>query len=359
MVAAVKEEIYGEIRDVSFSASMHTVMGLDADGRPLTACITYADNRATEQAVRIRTEMEGSAIHDRTGTPAHPMSPLAKLLWFRERDVDTFGRTAKWVSFMEYLFYRLFGEYVMDYSIASATGLFNLQNLNWDYGVLEMLSLSEKKLSRPVLTTHVVEGLNPEYVERLGLEPGTPFVVGANDGVLANLGVWATEPGVVACSIGTSGAVREITARLRLDDGGRLFRYALTEDRWVVGGPINNGGIALGWLRDGLFPDLGDAAEEQGRDPYELMEELAGEVPAGSESLIFLPYLTGERAPQWNADASAMFFGLTLHHRREHLIRAVMEGVIYQMYGVALASEKVSGESREIRATGGFARSAL
>jgi gluconokinase len=359
VVREVKKENHGEISGVSFSAAMHTLMGLDADGRPLTASITYADNRATEQATRLREATEGPAIHRRTGTPIHPMSPLTKLLWFRERDADTFNRAAKWVSIKEYVFYRLFGEYVVDYSIASATGLFNLENLDWDGGVLAMLRLPVEKLSRPVPTTHVVEGLKPEYAGRLGLDRGTPFVVGANDGVLGNLGLGATEPGEVACSIGTSGAVREVVSRPQVDDELRLFCYALTEDRWVIGGPINNGGIALQWTQDGLCPDLGAVAREQGRDPYDLMGEMAGGVPAGSEGLIFLPYLMGERAPHWNADVSAVFFGLTLQHRREHLIRAVMEGVIYQLHSVALALKDVTGEPREIRATGGFARSAL
>lgn len=349
----------GGVSSVSFSASMHTLIGLDADGRPLTASITYADNRAAEQAAWVREKMDGADIHRRTGTPVHPMSPLAKLLWFRERDARTFDRVARWVSFKEYLFHRLFGAYVVDHSIALATGLFNLEELAWNGGVLETLGLPEKKLSRPVPTTHVMEGLKPEYAERLGLDRRTPFVVGANDGVLANLGVGATEPGVVACSIGTSGAVHEVVARTQVDNKLRLFCCALAEDRWVIGGPINNGGIALQWVQNGLCPDFGATAREQGRDPYELMGEMAGTVPAGSEGLIFLPYLTGERAPHWNADTSAAFFGLTLRHRREHLIRAAMEGVIYQMHNVAVALEEVAGEPREVHATVGFARSAL
>lgn len=359
VVEAVRTANHGEISGVSFSTAMHTLMGLDTNGRPLTASITYADNRATEQATRIREEMDGPAIHQRTGTPIHSMSPLTKLLWFRERDPDTFNRAGKWISIKEYVFYRLFGEYVVDYSIASATGLFNLKNLNWDDGVLKMLRLSKEKFSRLVPTTHVVEGLKPEYADRLGLDCGTPFVVGASDGVLATLGVGATEPGVLACSIGTSGAVRGVVARPQIDDQRRLFCYALTEDRWVIGGPINNGGIALQWAQDALCPDLGAVAREQGRDTYGLMDEMAGGIPAGSEGLIFLPYLMGERAPHWNADVSAVFFGLTLQHRRKHLIRAVMEGVIYQMHSVALVLQDVAGYPREIRATGGFARSAL
>ncbi len=344
---------------VAFSAAMHTLLALDAGGNPLTPSITYADNRAVRQAERIRDDLDGLSVHRRTGTPIHPMSPLAKLLWFREEDPETFEAAARWVSIKEYVFYKLFGEFVVDYSIASATGLFNLENLDWDEGALEISGVSRDQLSTPVPTTHALEGPEPEYVERLGIEEDTPFVVGANDGVLANLGVGAIDPGVVACSIGTSGAVRTVVREPGVDDEGRTFCYALTDEMWVIGGPINNGGIALQWARDGLFPNLKEVAEQQGRDPYELMEELAEGVGAGSGGVVFLPYLTGERAPHWNADVKGVFFGLTLQHGREHLIRAVLEGVIYQMNSVARSLEEVAGEPAEVRATGGFSRSEL
>ena len=348
-----------EVSGVSFSAAMHSLLALDENGDPLTPSLIYADNRAAEQADRIRGDLGGTRIHRRTGTPVHPMSPLAKILWFKEEDPDTFEAAKKWVSVKEYIFFRLFGEYVVDHSIASATGLFNLEDLDWDEGALEILELSADYLSRPVPTTHVVEGMTDEHAERLGLNSDTPFVVGANDGVLANLGLGATEPGIVACSIGTSGAVRSVVERPQVDDGGKLFCYALTEDKWVIGGPINNGGIALQWAVEELFPGVKEKAEEQGRDPHELASDLVEEVAAGSEGMIFLPYLTGERAPHWNPDAKGVFFGLTLQHGRKHLIRAVMEGVIYQMYSVQMALEEVTGEPKEIRATGGFAQSSL
>lgn len=358
-VVRATRERGNEISGVSFSAAMHSLLALDAYGEPLTPAIIYADNRASEQAARIRDDLDEANLHRRTGTPIHPMSPLTKILWFKEQDPDTFRAVAKWVSIKEYVFFELFGEYVVDHSIASATGLFNLENLDWDATALEVASISREQLSHPVPTTHVVEGMKDEYAERLSLDADTPFVVGANDGVLANLGLGATEPGIVACSIGTSGAVRSVIDRPQVDEGGKLFCYALTEDKWVIGGPINNGGIALQWAVEGLFPGLKEKAQEEGRDPYELASELVEDVQAGSEGVIFLPYLTGERAPQWNPDAKGVFFGLTLQHGREHLIRAVMEGVIYQMYAVQRALEEVTGEPKEIRATGGFAQSTV
>jgi gluconokinase len=344
---------------VAFSAAMHTILALDEDGNPLTPSITFADNRATEQADKIRNEMDGLSVHQRTGTPIHPMSPLAKLLWFREEEPETFDQANRWVSIKEYVFARLFDEFVVDYSIASATGLFNLENLDWDERALKIAGISRDKLSSPVPTLHVVEGLRPEYAERLTMDEGTPFIVGANDGVLANLGVGAIDPGVVACSIGTSGAVRTVVPEPRVDEEGRTFCYALTDEMWVIGGPINNGGIALQWALDDVFPDLKETAKQQERDPHALMEELAEKVEAGSGGLIFLPYLTGERAPHWNADVKGVFFGLTLQHGRDHLIRAVLEGVIYQMNSVARSLEEVAGEPTEVRAAGGFSQSEL
>ena len=359
VVATLKKREAGEVSCVSFSAAMHSLLALDDNGKPLTASLTYADNRAARQSERIRDELGGPEIHRRTGTPVHPMSPLTKLLWFKEEAPDTFETAARWVSVKEYVFYRLFGEYVVDHSIASATGLFNLAALDWDAEVLEMLGLPHEKLSRPVSTTYVIEGLQDDSAERLGLDPNTPFVVGANDGVLANIGVGAIESGVVACSIGTSGAVRVVVDKPKVDDELKLFCYALTEDRWVIGGPINNGGVALQWTLEKLFPGIIKEAEGKGRDPHELANELAEGVPAGSGGLIFLPYLTGERAPYWNPDLRAVFFGLNRGHGHEHLIRAVLEGVIYQMHAVARSLESVVGEPREIRATGGFAQSNL
>jgi gluconokinase len=358
VVRATKEN-GNEISGVSFSAAMHSLMALDANGDPLIPSLIYADNRAKEQADRIREELDGAGIHGRTGTPIHPMSPLTKILWFKEEDPDTFEAAEKWVSIKEYVFFRLFGEYIVDHSIASATGLFNLENLDWDEGVLEILELPRNRLSDPVPTTHVVDGMNEEHADRLGLDADTPFVVGANDGVLANLGLGATEPGIVACSIGTSGAVRSVVDRPQVDEDRTLFCYALTEDKWVIGGPINNGGIALQWAIEELFPGIKENAEEQGRDPHELAGELAEEAVAGAGGLVFLPYLMGERAPYWNAEVKGVFFGLTYQHERKHLIRAVMEGVMYQMYSVQRALEKVAGKPAEIRATGGFAQSAL
>ena len=207
--------------------------------------------------------------------------------------------------------------------------------------------------------TYHVEGLDPTIAADLGLPPGIPFVVGANDGVLSNLGVDAIQPGDVAITIGTSGAMRAVVDRPLTDPAGRTFCYLLTEKHWVVGGPVNNGGIAFRWVRDELAAAETETAKRLGIDPYDVLTRIAERVPPGSEGLIFHPYLTGERAPWWNASMRASFFGLAACHHKEHMVRAVLEGVIYSLFSILPAVEDLIGTTRTMKATGGFARSGL
>lgn len=343
----------------SFSSAMHSVIAVDRDGKPLTNVITWADNRSAGWADRIKHGMNGHGIYLRTGTPIHPMSPLAKLVWLRNEHQELFHRAYKFISIKEYVFFRLFRRYVIDYSIASATGLFNLCKLDWDEEALQVAGVTPDRLSEPVATTYSLTGLDREQAEEMLLPAGTPFVVGANDGVLSNLGVNAIDPGVAAITIGTSGAIRTAADKPVTDPKGRVFCYALTEKDWVIGGPVNNGGMILRWVRDQLGAAEKETALRLGRDPYELLTDIAARVKPGSDGLLFHPYLAGERAPLWDANARGSFFGLSLHHKKEHMIRAAMEGVIFNLYTVYLALEELIGRPQRIQATGGFARSAL
>ncbi|ASS69386.1 MULTISPECIES: gluconokinase [unclassified Paenibacillus] len=348
-----------QVRCVSFSAAMHSLIAVDGTGKPLTRCITWADSRSARWADIIKSEHDGHEIYLRTGTPIHPMSPLAKLLWLRNEEGGLFGKADKFISIKEFVFHKLFGEYVVDHSIASATGLFNIHELDWDAGALEVAGVDPSKLSRLVPTRHVMTGLDGTWAEHMGLPAETPFVVGANDGVLSNLGVNAIDPGVVAVTIGTSGAIRTVTDKPRVDPKGRIFCYVLTEDMYVIGGPVNNGGMIFRWIRDQLGASEKETALRIGRDPYDLLSDIAARVKPGSDGLIFHPFLSGERAPLWDSNARGSYFGLGLHHKKEHLIRAAMEGVILNLYTVFLALQELIGEPGKIQATGGFARSEL
>ncbi|MDD9147979.1 gluconokinase [Sporolactobacillus sp. CQH2019] len=349
----------GMIRFVSFSCAMHSVIPVDRDGEPLMRCMTWADNRSIDWCGRLKTDLGGHEIYMRTGTPIHPMSPLPKLLWMKHERADLFNQAEKFISIKEYIFHKLFHKYVVDYSIASCTGLLDMHRLNWDQGVLKLIGITEERLSEPVPTTRILTGIDPVYAEQMGLNRETPFVIGASDGVLSNLGVDAIDPGIVAVTIGTSGAIRTVVDKPSADPKERLFCYELTEDKWVVGGPVNNGGGVLRWARDEFAASEVETAKRLGISPYDVLTRMAARVKPGSDGLIFQPYFSGERAPLWNPNARGAFFGLTLHHQKQHMIRAVLEGIIFNLYSVMLAMRERTGEPKQIQATGGFARSQL
>ncbi|MGE7907712.1 gluconokinase [Peribacillus sp. NPDC094092] len=349
-----------KISFISFSSAMHSVIAMDENDQPLTRCITWADNRSEAWAHKIKDELDGHEVYKRTGTPIHPMSPLSKIAWIVNDRPEIATHVKKYIGIKEYIFKKFFDQYVVDYSLASSMGMMNLKNLDWDEEALRIAGITRGQLSELVPTTKVFINCDLDLAKQVGIDPQTPFVIGASDGVLSNLGVNAIRKGEIAVTIGTSGAIRTIIDEPKTDEKGRIFCYALTEKHWVIGGPVNNGGMVLRWIRDEFASSEVETAKRLGIDAYEVLTKIAERVRPGADGLLFHPYLAGERAPLWNPDVRGSFFGLTLSHKKEHMIRAALEGVIYNLYTVFLAlTECMDGPVTRIQATGGFARSAV
>ncbi|MDQ0229148.1 gluconokinase [Metabacillus malikii] len=358
MTSITKKHPEKKVGFVSFSSAMHSLIAVGQDDKPLTPCITWADNRSEAWAHKIKDELNGHQVYRRTGTPIHPMSPLTKITWIENDRREIANKVKKYIGIKEYIFFKFFDEYVVDHSLASAMGMMNLETLQWDEEALQIAGITTDKLSKLVPTTELFSNCQPKLARQIGIHPDTPFVIGASDGVLSNLGVNAIQKGEVAITIGTSGAIRTIIDKPQTDDKERIFCYALTENHWVIGGPVNNGGMVLRWIRDELASSEVETAKRLGIDPYEVLTKIAERVRPGSDGLLFHPYLAGERAPLWNPDVRGSFFGLTMSHKKEHMIRAALEGVIYNLYTVFLAlTECMDGPVTRIQATGGFARS--
>jgi gluconokinase len=341
---------------ISFSTAMHALIAADANGEALTRALTWADVRAAGEARRLRESAEAADLAFRTGAPVHAMTPLAKLLWLRGRRPELFDAAARFIGIKEYVLERWFGRPVpMDESTAGGTGFYNLHDRAWDAKALRIAGIGPDRLPDLKPSTHILRGLVPEMAARMGLKADVPVVLGAADGPLANLGGGALGPGIAALTIGTSGAVRVAVRRPAADPDGRLFCYPLLEGWWIAGGPVNSGGVVFRWLRDRLAPDL---EQEAGDEGYARLVELAMEAPPGAGGLLFLPHLAGERAPHWDERARGAFVGLSLDHDRRHLFRAGLEGIVLHLRSVAEALEGVTGEIREFRVSGGFARSA-
>ncbi len=341
-----------DVTAVGCSSAMHSLIVMSADHVLLSQSITWADGRSINQAEALKSS-NGIQIYQNTGTPVHPMSPLTKLLWMRECDPELFDKAAKFISIKEYVLYQLFEQYIVDYSIASATGLFNLRTLNWDETALELAQIRSDQLSELVPTTHILQGIKPKYAEIMGLDSNVPIVIGASDGALANIGVGAIASNQLAITIGTSSAVRKVVSEPLTDAQARTFCYAFTDKQWLIGGASNNGGIVLRWFRD----QFGQPEIAQGGNAYDRLIELAESVPAGADGLLFLPFLSGERAPYWNADARGVFFGVSLQHQRSHFARAVLEGILFAAYSITTVLSDLTETSQSILVSGGMARS--
>jgi gluconokinase len=224
---------------------------------------------------------------------------------------------------------------------------------------MEVAGVREGQLPEVVPTTHVLDGLRSDVARATGLPDDLPVVIGAADGVLANLGIGAVRPSVAAVSLGTSGAVRVVVPRPAVDPAGRLFCYALTDDHWVVGGAVNNGGSVVRWTSLALAGTAGDAEGEAADELDARLLDEAEQVPAGSEGLLCLPYLLGERAPWWRGGLRGAYIGLRREHRRPHLVRAAVEGVCQQLALVRDAFASLDLPVDEVRATGGAVASPL
>ncbi len=343
---------------VAFSSAMHSLLAVDEADKPLTPCIIYADNRAAAIAEELSLNGKKRAFYQATGVPVHAMTPLCKLLWLRQEEPALFTAAAAFIGIKEYVFRKLFGEGPVDTSIASATGLLNSRTLQWDEEILKYLSLDHSKLARVVSPRHIITYEarvgNPDL--SLSLPRGTPIVIGCSDGASANLATGASGNHVMAVTIGTSGAARMIFPGAEtggpgdgLDGDMRTFRYHVKDNDYISGGATNNGAVVLQWLKETLL---------QADESYGQLFQLASTVPPGSEDLLFIPYILGERAPIWNSKARGLYFGLEIRHTKAHLVRAAMEGVIYAVYSIGrILAEK--NTITELHATGGFARSPL
>ena len=334
---------------ISFSSAMHSLIPMNEQGVALSQMITWADVRSEEIAERIRASAEGETIYKETGTPIHPMSPLCKLIWLRENNAELFNSTYKFVSIKGYIWYKLFNRFETDYSIASATGLFDIKKLVWSDTACKLAGVKQSQLSDTVNTTYVRRGLTKDSVNLLGLPATTAFVIGASDGCCANMGSYVTQPGTAALTIGTSGAVR-ITGRQPVYNYRAMtFNYLLDEKTYVSGGAVNNGGIAVDWL---LKKFLNQSNLNSGS--YESLFKAIDSVPAGSDGLIFLPYLYGERAPIWDANSSGAYLNIQPQHDQNHFLRAALEGICFALNDVLHSLEGTSVEIEQINISGGF-----
>jgi gluconokinase len=324
VTAAVQRHGY-TVGSVGISAAMHSLIPIAADGHPLSPAMLWMDTRPEAEAESLWNTPEGKAVYERTGTPVSAMSPLLKLRWLHARRPDIFQQAARFASLKEWLWHRWFGVWEVDASIASATGLYNLRANSWDADALALAGIVPTALSTLVAPTLARPAGQSAGLRAIGLPDDAAVVVGASDGPMANLGVGAVDATQMVLTIGTSSAVRMGCPEPLTDTVSRSFCYVLADGRLIAGAPSNSGGGVLDWLAHTLASGQSSAGAEP------VVTLLGAAATATDDHLLFLPYVAGERAPLWRADASGTVAGLRLEHTPAHIARAATEGIIFNM----------------------------
>ena len=314
---AYREARTGEVDAVGTSCFGHSLLALDADGRPLTPVLGWRDTRSADAAARLARRLDAAAVHARTGCQVHPSYWPAKLAWLAEQEPDVFRDARRFVSFPEYLYARLLetDDVPMSLSVGSGTGLLNLHTRAWDEELLATLGVDEERLPR--ISNEPLDGWYPAW----------------HDGTCANVGAGCVTRERAALTIGTSGAFRTVYETETPMPRPGLFLYLVDDRRVVEGGALSDGGNLHRWLSDTLQPSDGSLAD---RDP-------------DSHGLTFLTLLGGERSPGWHQHATGALHGLTFSTTALDIRQAALEGVAYRFAEVA----ELMPEVKEVVATGG------
>jgi len=351
------------VRGVGLSGQMHGVVLLDEQSMVLRPCIIWADQRSEAQCRWMTERVGAERLIDYVSNPALPGFSAPKALWVRDNEPDIFARARTLLLPKDYIRFRLTGELAIEISDAAGTCLLDVKHGVWSREVLEAIEF-DPALLPPVVPAVAICGSTTEEIEQLtGLLAGTPVAGGGADNACGAVGNGVVQPGLALVSIGTSGVVLAYTDSPQVDRSGPIprvhtFNHAVPQ-AWYLMGVTQGAGLSLRWVRDNI--GLPERALEHwtGLDAYALLTKEAEGVPAGSDGLLFLPYLQGERTPHLDAYARGGWIGLTASHDRRHLVRSVLEGVAFSLKDCFTIIEEQGLTLEQVRATGGGAKSPL
>lgn len=340
----------GKITAVGLTGQMHGAVMLDAKGEVLRPSLIWCDQRTDEECDWLHKRIGRERLIELTANPALPNFTLTKLLWVRKHEPEIFAQIAHVLCPKDYVRYRLTGTYAMDVQEASGTLLLDVAHRRWSSEVARIAGIPVEWLPQLFESPEVCAKISSQISESIGLILGTPVVAGAGDQGAGAVGMGILEPGSVSATIGTSGVVFAATAAPTRDPHGRLHTFChAVPGRWHVMGVTQAAGLSLRWLRDTINPEAS----------YDALTAEAAKIPAGSDGLLWTPYLLGERTPHLDSSARAAFVGLTASHGRGHLVRAVLEGVAYSLKDTFTLFAELGIPVKGVRLGGGGARGPL
>ena len=354
--ALAKAKLSGDaIACVGFSGQMHGAVMLDEKMQVVRPALIWCDQRTEKQSRDLADKIGESKLIQLTCNPPLTNFTLTKFLWTRENEPQNWARVRHVMLPKDYVRFRLSGERAIDMADASGTLLLDVTNRRWSREVLDATEIDERILPSLHESPDVCGQISAEGAAATGLKPGTPVVAGAGDQAAGATGMGIVRPGAVSATIGTSGVVFAATDRPALDPRGRLHTFChAIPGRWHVMGVTQAAGLSLRWFRDQF-----GAGANDGRDPYERLSDEAAKIPAGSEGVLWAPYLMGERTPHLDPNARGALVGLSASHTRAHVIRAIMEGVAFSLRDTFTIFDEMRVPVSNVRLGGGGARSEL
>lgn len=360
--SAVKQAGVGkdEVKGIGLSGQMHGTVFLDEANKVLRPAILWCDQRTAAECDWITEKIGKERVIHLTCNPVLTGFSAGKIIWLRNHEPEIYAKVKKVLLPKDYVRFLMTGEFAGEVSDASGTSLFDVTHRQWSDEVLEEIEIPKEWLPEIYESPVPATRLTKQAAEELGLNPGTPVVGGGGDQAAGGVGNGIVKEGLISSTIGTSGVVFASTDSPKLDDLGRVHTFChAAPDTWHIMGVMLSAGGSFQWFRNVLGTEEMAEAKQKRVDPYLILDAKAETAPVGSEGLIFLPYLTGERTPHADPYAKGVFFGLTLRHKKEYLIRAVMEGVTYGLRDSLEIIRAMGVEVKEIRASGGGGRSRL
>jgi xylulokinase len=343
-----------EIACVGLSGQMHGAVLLDAQGKVVRPALIWCDVRTEKQAEELTGQIGAERLRKLTCNRALPNFTLTKCLWVRENEPENWNRVRSLMLPKDYVRFRLTGERATDLADASGTLLLDVARRRWSQEMLDLVHIDNSILPALYESPEICGRISPSGAAATGLAAGTPVVAGAGDQAAGAIGIGVVSPGAVSATIGTSGVVLAATNLPALDPEGRIHTFCHgLENRWLVMGVTQAAGLSLRWFRD-QFGGI-----EGHKESYEELIAQAAKIPAGSDGLLWAPYLMGERTPHLDANARAMLVGLTASHTRGHVIRAILEGVAFSLRDTFTIFDQIQVPVKSIRLGGGGSCSPL
>lgn len=349
-----------EIAGVGLSGQMHGLTLLDGANEVIRPALIWCDQRSQEQVDWINAKAGKAMVLEQTANPVLTGFTAPKLLWVRDHDPASYDRVRKMLLPKDYVRYRLTGEFASEVSDASGTALFDVVKRQWADPLIETLEIDRSILPDVVESPEVSGGISSYVASKTGLARDTPVVGGGGDQAASAVGNGIVETGLVSCTIGTSGVVFSHLDDAAYDPEGRVHTFChAVPGKWHVMGVTQGAGLSLQWFRNQFCESLADEALDRDVEVYDLLTEEAAGIPAGSEGLLWLPYLMGERTPHLDAFARGGWVGLTAKHTRAHLVRSILEGVAFSLNDCLGIIESLGADIAAVRASGGGAKSPL